>query len=154
MKGSEIVVEGNPKGLFLEGIVSGTPKPGTIMEIKASTEPVLGRHTWQASSKTSGVSRLIAILLNDDLQGQLATTAYVSGTRGKLYVPAEGESVNVLFENQAGTGDAFAIGDLAAVKSNGKIIANSAYDSTPFTVMETTAAIAADTLIWCLYNGN
>lgn len=102
--GTEIVCQADPKGTFLEGIVSGTPKPGTWMEIVPGVAPVNGRYTWRARTAQHGVKRLNVILREDHLQGKTASDAYVSGTRCFLYVPQEGEELNALIQYQAGTG--------------------------------------------------
>jgi len=155
-KGSEIIVSGEPRGVFLEGFVSGTPKPGTVMQIVAGTEPVGGRHTWEAyNADADGNQRLAAVLLPDQLQGKLATDAYASGDRCYLYAPAMGEELNMLVANISGTGDAFAIGDILMVDDGtGKLIATTGSpESEPFIVLETVAALAADALVWCMYTG-
>ena len=75
-KGNEIIVSANPEAKFLEGIIDGTPKPGTIKQIKSGVEPVEGRFTWEAFNRTADGDRgIIAVLCPDSLQGQLATTA-------------------------------------------------------------------------------
>ncbi len=154
--GNEIVVSSNPKGVFLEGTVDGTPKPGTVMQINAQ-EPVGGRHDWTAfNADADGNQRLIAVLLPDSLQGKDADAAYVDGDRCFLYCPAAGEELNVLVLNIAGTSDAFAIGDILIVNDgDGKMIATTGTpESEPFVVLETKAAITADTLVHCMYSGH
>jgi hypothetical protein len=155
-KGLEIVVTSNPKGVFIGIIVSGTPKPGTKMTIKAGVAPVGGRHTWEAYNPTSDADpRLIAILDKDYLQGKEATDAYVSGTRAQVYCPLPGEDMNVLVEGEAGTGSAnvFTVGErLRAVHATGKYKAetnSAAYAD--FVVLEKTTEVAdVDTLVWVL----
>ena len=155
--GNEIVVSGNPKGVFLEGTVNGTPKPGTVMQINAATEPVGGRHDWTAfNADADGDQRLVAVLDIDHLQGKIATDAYVDGDRCFLYCPAAGEELNVLVANISGTSDSFAIGDLLIVNDgDGLLVATTGTpESEPFVVMETKAAITVDTLIHCIYTGH
>lgn len=109
---NEIILTAEPRGTFLEGVVDGTPKPGNFGQIKAATEPVMGRHTWSlAAPGTDGKKIVKAIFLHDDLQGKLTSDAYVAGTRCKLYVPIGGEEVNIRVGEVAGTGNTFAIGD-------------------------------------------
>lgn len=152
MKGNDIVLSVPPRGVMEEGIVSGTPKPGTVMQIKAGTAPVNGRFTWEASSVTSGSPRMLALLLADPEQGKLPTDAYVSGTRCFLYFPLIGEEVNVLTAAEPGTGsaDTFKIGDVLGVSNAGLAIPNSAYTFTPFTALEYLVQTPADTqtLLW------
>lgn len=155
-KGNEIIVSGNPKGVFLEGTVNGTPKPGTIMQINAAVEPVGGRPDWTAfNADADGDQRLIAVLLPDSLQGKDATTAYVDNDRCFLYVPAPGEELNVLVANISGTADSFAIGDLLMVNDgDGKMIATTGSpESEPFIVLETKSALTADALVHVMYSG-
>lgn len=155
-KGNEIIITAEPKGVFLEGFISGTPKPGTVMQVKAATEPVGGQHTWEVFNQSGdGAEALIAVLLPQKWQGKIATDAYVTGDRGQLYCPAMGEDLNMLVANISGTSDAFAIGDRMMVDdTTGKLVADSSGDSVPFIVMETVAALTADALVWCKYTGH
>jgi len=155
-KGNDIIVTAEPRGIFLEGFVSGTPKPGTVMQVVASTEPVGGQHTWEVFNQAAdGTLALIAVLLPNHLEGKLATDAYASGDRCYLYCPAAGEDLNMLVANISGTGDAFAIGARMMVDdTTGKLVADSSGASVPFIVMETVAALTADTLVWCKYTGH
>lgn len=108
MKGSNTIVSANPQGKFLEGTIVGTPKPGTMMQIKAGTEPTNGRHSWEPYGTTSnggdGAPRQVVVLLEDDKQGKTYDDAYVTGTRGFLYCPIPGEELNVRMDNISGTG--------------------------------------------------
>lgn len=159
-KGNEIIVSAEPMGRFLEGIISGTPKPGTVMQIKAATEPVNGRHTWEVYNRVIDANRgLIAVLLPDHLQGKTATDAYTSGDRGFMYVPIAGEELNMLVANLAGTADDFAIGDLLTVDDGtGKLIdtvgtSGMGVESEPFIVLETVTDPTADHLVHCMFTG-
>jgi hypothetical protein len=155
-KGTGIIVTAEPKGTFLEGFVSGTPKPGTIMQVVAATEPVGGRFTWQAFDKLGdGALSLIAVLLPDELQGKLNSDAYASGDRCYLYCPLPGEELNVLKQDVAGTGDDFAIGDLLIVDDGtGKVIATTGSpESQPFVCMETITDPTADVLVHVMFTG-
>ncbi len=158
MKGNEILLASDPQGVFLEGIVSGTPKPGTNLSIKAATEPVGGRFTWEVWSLADGAYGLTAILLADVLQGKLSTDAYVTGTRCFLYCPIAGEEMNILVQNLTGTADTHAIGDLVSPDGGtGTFIANSSHEKPSFTMLETmsalTGAVGSDTLGRAMYNG-
>jgi len=158
MKGNEIILSANPRGVEKEGIVYGTPKPGTVMQIKAATEPVGGRHTWEVyNASADGDQRIIAVLLPDQLQGKIATDAYVTGSRCFLYCPAMGEELNMLVSAAGtGTGDSVAIGDLLIVDDGtGLLVATSSgEESEPFVVMETlTDVVAGGTLTHCMFTG-
>jgi hypothetical protein len=118
MKGQTIIVSAFPKGVFLEGIISGAALlPGAKMELKNGVLPVGGRHTWQGyginGSMANNDPRLTAILTQDTLQGFSPETAYVAGQRCFMYCPLPGEEMNVLVAGQAGTGsaNAFTIGE-------------------------------------------
>lgn len=157
MKGTAILCEGEPRGVFKRGIISGTPKPGTVMQIKAATEPVSGCHTWEVYNQSAdGAQALIAVLLEDWEQGKTADDAYADGTYGKLYCPAHGEELNMLVANIVGTSDVFAIGDRLIVDDGtGLLIAETGSPtSTPFQVLETKTALTADTLVHCIYTGH
>lgn len=162
MIGNKIVLAANPKGQFKEGIISGTPKPGTIMEVKyVATGKTSGRLTYQAWTKATGAYGQINVLMEDYLQGSDATVAYVSGSRGFLYCPIMGEEVNVRVANQSGTAEDANIGDLFCVTtSTGLLIHNSANVFPCFTAIENSPQGAdqsgtgsAEYLLACEYNG-
>ncbi len=155
-KGAQIVVSADPRGKHLEGLVSGTPKPGTMMQIKAGVDAVFGRMTWEVyNPSATGDPRLVAILKEDNLQGKTINDAYVDGTRCFLYVPLEGEEMNVLVKGQAGTGsaNAFLVGErLEAEKGTGKFLAEAVSSAiSQFTVLEHIDEVPnTDTLVWCM----
>jgi hypothetical protein len=156
MRGSKIIVSNNPRGRFIEGIISGTPKPGVVMQVVAATEPVEGRFTWQVFDQASdGRRSLIAVLLEDDNQGKGSDDAYVSGTRGRMYCPVAGEELNMRMLDVAGTGDDHAIGDRLMVDdSTGKLVVDSSGESVPFVCLETATDPTADALLWTMYTGH
>jgi hypothetical protein len=157
-KGNEIVLS-IPKGVFLEGTLSGTPKPGTKMEIQNGTAAVLGRHTWQAYGINAGMAnndpRLTAIFIGDSMEGFIDTVAGVSGQRAFLYCPLPGEEMNVLTTGEPGTGstNAFTVGErLQPVAGTGKyIVQNTSSSGADFIVMEHIDQVPdIDTLVWCM----
>lgn len=149
MKGSTIIANGNtPNGRYVAGIISGTVYPGMQCQIKAATEPVGGVFTLEPCS-TAGKNGPAFIALEDENQGGLTTQVYTAGTLGRFYCPIHGDEINLLFENQSGTADSFAIADLACVKNNGKFIATTGTPHQNHAVEETTAALTADALICC-----
>lgn len=152
-----LLTNGNGRPI-VEGIVSGTPKPGTIMQIKAATEPVNGKFTFEVYNRAADGDRPQGphyILLEDNLQGKEVTDAYVTGTRCFLHALQPGDEVLALVANIAGTGDSFAIGDLLIVDDGtGKLIATTGSpECEPFMVAETMAALTADDLVHCIYTG-
>lgn len=167
-KGNEIILSVPPKGVFEECIVSGTPKPGTVMELKTGVAQVGGRWTYEPAGTTANNStysgmaadgnRLpIAVLLPDHLQGALATTAYVSGSRGFLYYPVPGEEVNMILKDESGTAadqDFIPGTKLIVDDGTGKLIASAGSpESEPFICLETVTDLDADTLTWCKFTG-
>ncbi len=164
-KGTEILLEANPRGKFDECIISGTPSPGTCMELVPATEPRGGRFTYRAVSRADGSKGPVCVLMPDRLQGKLSTDAYVSGSRGFLYWPANGEELNMLFRYAPGTGtnNAEAIGDLLEIDgASGMLQAvgtdgggASVHVSAPFQLQEHPGvAYTANTLVWTRFLGN
>lgn len=158
MRGQEVIASANPKGHFEECIISGTPKPGTCMEIVPAVAAISGRFTYRLVTRASGAIGPICVLLRDELQGKLITDAYVNGTRGFLYWPVAGEELNMVIDDVVGTGcvEDTAIGDLLMVETvTGELMANSAGASAPFAALEKRSGfITADTLEWVKYLGN
>lgn len=159
MQGSKIIVASEPRGTFLEGVVSGTPYPGTVMQLQAGTAPVGGRFTWEAYNPSAdGDPRLWAVLIEDDLEGFAFSTAYVSGNRCKLYCPIPGEHMNMLVAGQVGTGsaNAFTIAErFIAQHGTGLLIKEStSATQAPFISLE-HIDLPADQQgwVWCMYTG-
>jgi hypothetical protein len=167
-KGSAIIVSSHPKGKWIEGYISGTPKPGSCMELVPATGPSSGRYTYRAVTRSTGAKGQVIVLLGDTLQGKLEVgavigtnkgstpgDAYVSGTWGFMYVPEAGDEMNMYVSDVAGTADDVAIGDLFGVETTtGHLKANSAYTSAPFQALETITDPAADYILHTLYLGN
>lgn len=150
---NEIILQAVPRGVFLEGVVSGTPKPGTIMQISSISNGVI---TWGVFDRAADGDRaLIAILLPNDLLGQTIGTAYVSGDRCKVYVPAIGETVQVLFGDTAGTADDVAVGNYMIIDDGtGKVIATTGSpQSEPFVSLEAIVDPVADQLLAVIFTG-
>lgn len=155
-QGNDIIVSAPHRGVHDECIISGTPKPGTWMQIKAATEPVAGRYTYEAYAPGSDGDEVpMCILLADKAQGKLSTTAYADGDRGFLYFPVNGERLNVLAQDVSGTGDDHAIGDLLIGDSGtGKFIADTGTpECKSFQVLETVTDPTADHLIHARFVG-
>lgn len=153
MLGNEIILSSNPRGVFLEGTVDGTPKPGTVMQIKAATAAVGGRFTWEAYNQTADGNRgLIAVLNRDYFQAKAATAAYADGDRCSIYIPAPGEELNMLCEDQDA---AIAISDRFIVDDGtGLLLATTGTpESEPFIALEALADPAADQLCWTMFTG-
>ncbi len=163
-RGNKIVVSERPKGVHLEGYITGTPKPGTVMEIDWSVAEVSGRFTWEPYGTTGangirgvgadGNRRIMAVLLPDPNTGQASTTAYVTGARCYMYVPQAGETLNMLIDDIDGTADDLRVGDIMMVEdSTGRLIETNSPESEPFIVLEALTDPVVDTLLWCMYTG-
>lgn len=162
--GNAIVVT-SPFGRKLEGIISGTPKPGTWMQIKPSVAPIGGRHTWEVAGASGNVGdgspRFLAILDIDLPQGKTADDAYVSGTRGFLWCPLPGDELNVRKADISGTGSALEdlnIGEkmlivdgtgLSSPLAVGVIASPVTY---PMTTLETVTDQPAESLVHVMVN--
>jgi hypothetical protein len=166
-KGNLIVVRSDPLGRFEEGVISGTPKPGTCMQVKAATAEALGVRTFEAVTRATGAKGPICVLMPDYLRGRLgvgaaqafgppaAGDAYADGDRGFLYWPEPGDTLNMIVASVAGTADDVAIGALFGVEQNtGKLKADSSYDSAPFQALEAVTDPTADYMLHVLYLGN
>lgn len=171
-KGNGILVTAEPKGVFKEVLISGTPKPGTVMECKSMDSE--GIETWEAAGTTAANStysgmaadgnRLpIAVLLcsadhSSCPPGQDATTAYADGDRGAVYFPLPGEELNCILKDETGTGadQDFVRGltKLIVDDGTGKLLASSGSpEAEPFICLETKTDLAADYLSWVRFTG-
>mgnify|MGYP001309136796 CR=1 FL=1 len=110
-----IIVSQEPRGRFREAIIDGTPKPGTVMQLKSAVDQVNGKFTYEVYNRDADGDRpkgAIWVLLENKLQGKGITDAYVSGTLGQLYCPLPGDELLMLVGDVSGTGDDHAIGDI------------------------------------------
>lgn len=159
-RGNNIVVQPYPHGQLVEGIIGAglTPKPGTIMQMDVSVPLQGGRFTWVLYSRSADGDRPagpLIVLDYDKLQGRIATTAYNAGERAIGYIPNEGDELNCLVADIAGTGDTHTKGEVMIPKTGtGKLIATTGTPQTgPFLLLETITAPVADTLAWVRYTG-
>lgn len=161
-KGNGILVSTDNRGRIMEGKVDGALLPGTVVQIKASTEPVSGlAFTWEAYNRAADGDRPqgpIGVLLEDYAQGKTADDAYVSGDRCRVYIPLPGDELNMLVSKAGtGTGDSIAIGDIFIVNDgDGLLVATTgSVESEPFMAMETVSDVEAEgTLVWCIFSGH
>jgi len=154
-RNNKILLTPYPQGRRLEGIVYGTPKPGTVMSIKSPFYQG-GWHQWEPYSGASGERGLIAVLLEDEGQGKLVTEAYVTGTPCFLYCPIPGDELNMLLADVSGTGDTHLVLEKLRVETaTGKlIISASSPEAEPFMLLEAQAtALSADVLAPCIFTG-
>jgi len=150
--GNDIIVTANPKGVFTEGYITGTPLPGTLVSLDVSEAKSNGRFTWQPFTPGTGERALIAVLLADELKGKTATDAYVTGDRCFIYCPLPGEELNVLVQDSE---DAIVVGDLLiAETATGLLLETTGTpESEPFVALEALGTIAADTLCHVMATG-
>lgn len=164
--GNRIIVSEEPRGRFIEGIITDTSKPGTVMEIDWSESIINNSEfSWEAYGTTAadgirgvaadGDRRVIAVLLEDKMQGKIATDAYVAGGRCFLYVPIAGELLNMLILDISGTGDDLRLADPLIVNDgDGKLIETTGDpESEPFICLEALTDPVADALLLCMYTG-
>ena len=154
----EIIITSDPQGRVLEGYVYGTPKPGTLMQIRAAAS-ISGdkKLTFEVYTPgTNGEQRPVMVLLNEWLLGQDVDTAFVSGAPCRVYCPEVGDIIQVLFGNAVGTGDDIAVGDLLIpVSGSGKVIKTaSTPEMEPFQALEDIVDPTADQLLAALYTGH
>ena len=166
MKGTKIIVSSHPRGVFEECTIVGTPKPGTVMELDDGVSAVGNVFSWAAygtdaasggnNVTNDGDRKIIAILLEKKHEGGDYNTAYAAGDRGYLYFPLMGETFNMILENQAGTGDAFTIGqELMVDDGTGKLLAcDTNAEAHPFMCLETVSALTADAHAWVMFTGS
>lgn len=157
MLGSVILLESNPRGHFIEGSIYGTPYPGTLVTIKAATEPVGGRLTWEPYNRDADANRALVAVLLEPFNGASYATAYATGERCRIYIPVPGDELNMLVSAAGtGTGDAVAIGALLIpVDGTGLLIATAdSPEMEPFQCMETTSDVTSTgTLVHCIFTG-
>jgi hypothetical protein len=108
MIGSKILRQSPPCGVKIEGVIIGTPLPGTLVTPVPNQGPTVGgRMNWQPLTPSADFSNFpqpgIFVLTEDEMQGKTYKDAYVTGTRCFIYAPLVGEELNMLV-TQPGTG--------------------------------------------------
>jgi hypothetical protein len=146
-----IVVSGDPKGHFVEGVLTtgATPKPGTCVSL-------ISAGTYSLYTGVDGEQGPIVVLCEDWGQGKTPTSAYADSDRFLGYTPVAGDELQMLFGNATGTGDDVAIGDKLIIDgSTGKVIPTTGSpESEPFVALEAIVDPVADQLILCRYTGH
>lgn len=172
--GNRIVVAPHPMGRWEEIIISGTPKPGQFMGIKGSVAPVggnpagAGRFTYEPAGVTAAAGSkgmnadgdriAVGILCAPGESAAsppigLATTAYADGDRAMIYWPCNGDQLNCLFQNAAGTADDVLVGDKLIIDDGtGKVLVSTGtVEKEPLEAREALTDPTADTLILCVW---
>lgn len=161
-RGNRIIVTPEPKGVFEDIIVVGTPKPGQCM-YRQNVAEVGGRGRWEPAGVTGALGMgadgdmipIAVLLCSQDHAacppGKLATDAYVTLDRGAVYFPLSGEKMNMLFHNESGTADDVTIGMKLVVDdgTGGLVPTSGTPKDEPFVALEAIVDPTADALILC-----
>lgn len=151
-RGNQIIVTADPKGVFDEGTIDDTSKPGTIMEVVPGSGLLGGRFHFRAAAVgTDGKCAQNMVLLEDNLQGKTITDAYVAGTRCRVYTPVSGEECNCLCGEVAGTGNTYTVGQRLIIDAEDGILVpeTGTPQTTEWQVMEAVTQVTAPQLLWC-----
>ena len=161
MRGNEIMVSANPQGKFVEGIISGTPYPGTIVQPDTSVALVGGRQTWVVYDADADGGRPkgpFIVLREDHLQGKIHSDAYASGDRGFGYIPLAGDELNLYWkdEDTGTTTNDIAAGQVGIVDDGtGLIIATTGSPETEVCMANEAANnLDGDTWVWSVWTGH
>lgn len=154
-RGNRILITGEPKGVFKQVVISGTPKPGVAMTLKSSYY-LSGLHQFEPYNRDGDGNRSeVAVLLEDSTQGKTYDDAYADGEIGTVYFPVAGEELNMWFQNQSGTADDVAIGAYFMLDDGtGQLLATSSPESEPFKALATLTDPTADVLLPVMYTGH
>lgn len=155
-----IVLDAAPAGRFFEGYISGTPLPGTIMQIKSATAMRGGRHTFEVYNRDADGDRPkgpLFVLQQNYLMGKGIEDAYADGERGYLYCPMNGSEVKArVAVPGTGTGNAVAIGQIFTIDDGTGLLifTTGTPEIEPFMSMEALADVTATgTLCHVIYSG-
>lgn len=162
MLGNEVILTPEPRGRRIDGVANVDMLPGIcIMPIANVDEDAGNRLTWGPYDKAqSGFPSLIAIVDYDYLQGKTADDLIKAGKRFSIYFPLPGDELNMLVQDQSGTGATsdFDVGDPMTIEdATGYLIdgatGTSGYLIRPFMVMEDYNDMAADTRLHVMVTG-
>jgi hypothetical protein len=163
MKGSKILITGEPQGRHFEGpisIASGTLLPGTIMQIKAATAiDGNGHFTFTQYNRDADGNRPAGpyFVLMEKGEGYTYAEAYSDGDHCHVYAPLPGDELNILWSTAGtGTGDSVAVGALAIIDDGtGLLVATTGTpEDEPFVACEAlTDTTATGTLTHCMRCG-
>lgn len=160
-RGNSILVTSNPRGPYMEGVVASgqTIYPGTIVQFDIS-EGINGngKFTWELYNADADGGRPkgpLIIVIEDRKQGKLMTDSYAAGDVIYGYVPLPGEEWNMLIGDVGGTADSHTIGEMLIIDdTTGELVATTGSPETEcFMLLETLAALTADTLAHVIYTG-
>lgn len=161
--GNEIILTPEPRGRRIE-VYNGTEAdilPGTcVMATAAGEEDAGGRLPYEPyNTAQSGVPKPIAVVEIDWWQGKTADDAIEPGKRMVIYFPLPGDELNMLVQDQAGTGATsdYSVGDPLRVEDGTGLLIDgtlgTAGFSNPFECRENYSDMAADTRLHCIFTG-
>jgi hypothetical protein len=156
-RGAKIIVTADWKGLERQGYIadgSTVLLPGTIWQRDASVALRHGEATYKIYQPGADGENPLGgywVLLENIYLGRPPTEAWAAGDFARFYSPRNGEELNLVVANLAGTADDHALGaKLMVDHTTGKLIATTG--SPEDEVAELLEAIVdptADTLAWC-----
>jgi hypothetical protein len=172
--GNRIIMSPYPLGRVERIIISGTPKPGQWMGIKGSVAPVggnpsqAGRFTYEPAGVTAaagskgmaadGNTGAYAILL---APGETVESppigskdvAYADGDSAAVYWPTNGDLLNCLFQNAAGTADDVTVGDKMIIDDGtGKVLVSTGtVECEPLEARDALTDPTADVHVLCVF---
>lgn len=158
-RGNKIVVNPDARGHYEWGYLDGAYLPGTVVQIDPSVALKHGKHTWTVYNRDADGDQPkgpFAVIDYEPYLGRLASTAYASGDFAKLYLPSEGDELNMVVLNITGTADDHALGEILMVDDGtGKLIATTGTPETEVAVLlEAITDPTADTLAWVRWTGH
>ena len=149
-----IVAESSPRGKFVEGLADEALTPGMGFRVKANTEPVSGRFTYEKPDLTANGDAVpgLGIVDLDRSQGKTVSDSYAANERVFGYIPVNGEEVYLLFKASVAN---LQIGDLAILEDDTGLWLKTTGSpgSQPFMVKETSATSASARLVLCEFVG-
>lgn len=163
MLGNNIILTPEPRGRRSEAY-NGTEAdilPGTCVQfIAAGTEDSGGRLGVEPYNvAASGTPKVVWVVDFDYLQGKTADDAIEAGKRLFLYAPLPGDELNMLVNDQSGTGASsdFSVGDPLKIEDGTGLLIDGALGtagiSNPFECMENYSDMAADTRLHVQFTG-
>lgn len=152
-----IVVSENPRGRYFEGIINGTPLPGTVVQLDLAVAPIEGKHTYEVANivaNGSSPNGPIIVVVEDALQGKGILDAYVTGTQCRFYIPQPGDELLMIkVDEDPGAPE---VGDVLMVQdATGLLLISTVTGivSEPFVTLENLADPSADVLIHTMFSG-
>lgn len=162
-RGNTIIVSApeSPRGVLMEGYIATgeTPKPGTILQRDPTVALRGGRATYKLYNRDADGNHpqgAFWVLLEDRFRGErTVSSAYAAGDRCFLYCPMQGEELNLLVANLAGTADDHPAGEILMVDDGtGMLVATTGTPETEVAMLlEAITDPTADTLAWVEWTG-